>query len=51
MTSRRIKLPRKRREAEEFVTKLRQVDVLVSKDQNVADAIRLIGVTEITYYR
>ena len=29
----------------------RQVDVLVSQGQNVADAVRSIGVTEVTYYR
>ncbi len=44
-------MPRKRHKAEEIVAKLRQVDVLVSQDQNVADAIRQIGVTEVTYYR
>jgi len=33
------------------VAKLRQVDVLVSQGQAVADAIRAIGVTEVTYYR
>src|SRR3954454_9252226 len=32
-------------------SKLRQVDVLVSQGQTVADAIRSIGVTEVTYYR
>jgi len=31
--------------------KLRQVDVLVSQGQNIADAIRQIGVSEVTYYR
>ena len=35
----------------EVVTKLRQVDVLVSQGQTTADAIRSIGVTEVTYYR
>jgi putative transposase len=30
---------------------LRQVDVLVSQGQSVADAVRAIGVTEVTYYR
>ena len=44
-------MPRKRHKAEEIVAKLRQVDVLVSQGQNVADAIRQIGVTEVTYYR
>ena len=32
-------------------TKLRQVDVLVSQGQNMVDAIRQIGVSEVTYYR
>ena len=31
--------------------KLRQVDVLTSQGQSVADAVRSIGVTEVTYYR
>ena len=44
-------MPRKRHEPEEIVAKLRQVDVLVSQGQMVADAIRQIGVTEVTYYR
>jgi transposase-like protein len=41
----------KRHKPEEIVAKLRQVDVLISQGQNVADAIRSIGVTEVTYYR
>ena len=44
-------MPRKRHKAEEIVAKLRQVDVLASQGQSVADAIRQIGVTEVTYYR
>src|SRR5262245_7247056 len=36
---------------EEIVTKLRQVDVLISQGQNIVDAIRQIGVSEVTYYR
>jgi putative transposase len=44
-------MSRKRHKPEEIVTKLRQVDVLVSQGQSVADAIRQIGVTEVTYYR
>ena len=42
---------RKRHTAEETVAKLRQVDVLVAQGKAVADAIRTIGVTEVTYYR
>jgi transposase-like protein len=44
-------MPRKRHEPEEIVAKLRQVDVLVSQGQTVADAVRAIGVTEVTCYR
>jgi transposase-like protein len=44
-------MPKKRYTPEEIVAKLRQVDVLVSQVQNIADAIRQIGVSEVTYYR
>jgi len=44
-------MPRKQHKPEEIVAKLRQVDVLVSQGQNIADAIRQIGVSEVTYYR
>ena len=44
-------MPRKRYKPEEIVMKLRQVDVLVSQGSSVADAIRQIGVSEVTYYR
>jgi len=44
-------MPRKHHKPEEIVAKLRQVDVLVTQGQNIADAIRQIGVSEVTYYR
>jgi putative transposase len=44
-------MARKRYKPEEIVAKLRQVDVLVSQGQDMADAIRQIGVSEVTYYR
>src|SRR4051794_14535633 len=44
-------MPRKRHKPEEIVAKLRQVDVLVSQGQSVADAIRSISVTKVTYDR
>ena len=44
-------MPRKRHKPEEIVAKLRQVDVLVSQGKSVADSVRDIGVTEVTYYR
>src|SRR3954454_10014662 len=50
--SRRITtMGKKRHTPEEIVSKLRQVDVLVAQGTPVADAIRAIGVTEVTYYR
>ncbi len=44
-------MSRKRHKPEEIVTKLRQVDVVTSQGMPIADAIRSIGVTEVTYYR
>ena len=44
-------MARKRHKPEEIVAKLRQVDVLHSQGVTMADAIRQIGVTEVTYYR
>jgi putative transposase len=48
---RRTTMLKKRHKPEEIVAKLRQVDVLTSQGKSVADAIRTIGVTEVTYYR
>jgi putative transposase len=44
-------MPKKRHKPEEIVAKLRQVDVLVSQGKPVAEAVRSIAVTEVTYYR
>ena len=44
-------MARKIHKPEEIVAKLRQVDVLTSQGQSVPDAIRSIGVSEVTYYR
>jgi putative transposase len=43
-------MPRKIYKPEEIVAKLRQVDVLTSQGQSAAEAIRSIGVSEVTYY-
>ena len=51
LTARRATIARKRYKAEEIIAKLRQVDVLTSQGQSMADAIRQIGVSEVTYYR
>ncbi len=44
-------MPRKKHKAEEIVAKFRQVDVLTAQGRPVAEAVRSIGVTEVTYYR
>ncbi len=44
-------MARKKHKAEEIVAKLRQVEVLTAQGRPVAEAIRSIGVTELTYYR
>src|SRR3954453_6812424 len=46
-----VTMTRKRHTAEEIVAKLRQVDVLTAQGRSVAEAVRAIGVTEVTYYR
>jgi transposase-like protein len=42
---------KKRHSAEDIVSKLRHVDVLPAQGRTVAEAIRQIGVTEVTYCR
>jgi putative transposase len=44
-------MARKRHKPEEIVAKLRQVEVLAAQGRSVAEAVRSIGVTEVTYYR
>jgi transposase-like protein len=44
-------MTRKRHRPEEIVAKLRQVEVLTAQGRTVAEAIRSIGVTEVTFYR
>src|SRR5262249_6183793 len=51
LTSRRTVMARKRYKPEEIVAKLRQVDVLVSQGQAMAEAIHQIGGREGTHYR
>src|SRR4051794_14626964 len=50
MARRRTAMPRKSYKPKEIVAKLRQVDVLTSQGKNVAEAIRSIGISEVTYY-
>lgn len=43
-------MSRRGHKQEEFVVKLRQVDVLVSQVQTMSEAVRTIGVMQFTYY-
>lgn len=42
-------MSKKRHKPGEIVTKLRQVDVLLSQGRTVGEAVRSIGVTPLTY--
>ena len=44
-------MAKKRYRPEEIVIKLRQVEVLQNQGTAATDAIRQIGVSEVTYYR
>ncbi len=44
-------MPQKKHKPEEIVSKLRQVDILLSQGRSVSEAVRTIGVTQFTYYR
>ena len=44
-------MPRKRYTPEEIVAKLRQVEVMTAQGRPLADAVKSIGVTEVSYYR
>ena len=44
-------MARKRYKPEEIVAKLRHVEVLTAQGKTAVEAIRSIGVTEVTYYR
>jgi putative transposase len=44
-------MSRKRYRPEEIIAKLREADVLLSQGMKVAEAVKAIGVHEVTYYR
>ena len=44
-------MPQKKHKPEEIVAKLRQVDVMMAQGHSVADAVRSIGVSDVTYHR
>ena len=44
-------MAKKRYRPEEIISKLREADILIGQGQTVAQAIKTIGVSEVTYYR
>ena len=44
-------MPKKRYRPEEIISKLREADVQIGQGKKVADVIKALGVTEVTYYR
>ena len=44
-------MSKKRYRPEEIVSKLREADILISQEKSVAQAIKALKVSEVTYYR
>ena len=44
-------MPRERFRPEEIIAKLREADVLLGQGKRVAEVVRALGVSEVTYYR
>ena len=44
-------MPRKRYRPEDIISKLREADILISQGQSVAETIRALGISDVTYYR
>ena len=44
-------MSKKRFRPEEILTKLREADILISQGRSVAEAIKSLGVSDVTYYR
>jgi len=44
-------MPRKRYRPEDIISKLREADILISQGKTVAETIRVLGISDVTYYR
>jgi len=44
-------MPKKRYRPEEIIAKLREADVLLGQGKTVPETIRVLGISEVTYYR
>jgi transposase-like protein len=48
---RRSQMPSKRYRPEEIIAKLREADVLIGQGKTVPETIRVLQISEVTYYR
>jgi transposase-like protein len=48
---RESQMPTKKYSAEEIIAKLREADVLLGQGKTVPETIRVLGISEVTYYR
>jgi transposase-like protein len=44
-------MPRKRYRPEDILYKLREADIHISQGKTIAETIRLLGISEVSYYR
>ena len=44
-------MPKKCYRPEDILSKLREADILISQGKTVAETIRVLGVSDVTYYR
>lgn len=44
-------MPKKRYRPEDILSKLREADIHISQGKAVAETIRILGVSDVTYYR
>jgi len=51
LTTQELDMPRKTFSPEQIIAKLRQIEVLIGQGQAVAQAVRVAGISEQSYYR
>jgi len=44
-------MPRKRYRLEDILSKLREADILISQGKTVVETIRVLGISDVSYYR
>jgi len=44
-------MPRKRYRPEDILSKLRKADILISQGKTVVETIRVLGISDVSYYR